>query len=94
LLSRPAFLLAAAAMLLTVALPLAMRHQHEAAYAAAMVSSAPAHSIESDEALLEGIDRDLSASVPAPMQSLADPTASATTASTTTSVSTPAQRND
>jgi hypothetical protein len=29
---------------------------------------------ESDEALLEDVDRELSASVPAPMQALADPT--------------------
>jgi hypothetical protein len=39
---------------------------------------------ESDEALLEGINQDLSVGVPTPMQSLADPTATTNEISNTT----------
>jgi hypothetical protein len=59
-------------------------------------SSSPAiledRSAQSDEALLEDVDRDTSASVPASMQALADPTDGA--ASVNPSVSTSTQRKD
>jgi hypothetical protein len=68
---HPAFWTAAAAMLLTaVLLPLQLRPH--AAVNPVTTHSSPG-SGESDEALLESIDRDLSASVPTQMQALADP---------------------
>jgi hypothetical protein len=51
---------------------------------------------ESDEALLEDVNREESASVPAPMQTLADPTDSvaSTSADIETSIQTSDQRKD
>jgi hypothetical protein len=60
-------------------LPLEMRWQRNVAAPKAAATVASARSAESDEALLEDIDRELSASVPAPMQALADPTGEAQT---------------
>jgi hypothetical protein len=74
--SRPAYwAIATAAVLATVLLPFSLHRQvpSPAQPAAAMVSHQ--RSSESDEALLEGIDLDLSTDVPSPMQPLADPTA-------------------
>jgi hypothetical protein len=70
---------AAAALALAIGVPLGL-HRHGSAPlpSASIAVSAPAQSIESDEALLEGINQDLSTAVPSPMQALADPTASAT----------------
>jgi len=71
---HPAFWAAAAAMLLTaILLPLQLRRPTAAISVAAHSSVS---SGESDEALLEDVNRDLSASVPSPMQALADPTGS------------------
>jgi hypothetical protein len=73
---HPAFWAAAAAMLLTaVLLPLQLHRQAAAVPFASNATAQGATSTrESDEALLEDVNRDLSASVPAPMQTLADPT--------------------
>jgi hypothetical protein len=69
---HPAFWAAAAAMLLTaVLLPLQMRRP---AAAISGATHSPTSSGESDEALLEDVNRDLAASVPSPMQALVDPT--------------------
>jgi hypothetical protein len=60
-------------------LPLEMRWQRAVSTTAAASESSAAAAgaiakvAESDEALLEDVDRELSASVPAPMQALADP---------------------
>ncbi len=71
---------AAAALVLAVTLPLGLRrHDPVPTLAPARVSTA-AQSTESDEALLEGINQDLSSSVPSPMKALADPTGSETQA--------------
>ena len=74
---------AAAALLLAV-LPLGLQHRQPAPQAAPAVATPapatpaqPVQSIESDEALLNDINQQLSASVPTAMQPLADPTASA-----------------
>jgi len=73
------FWVAASVVLMAGILPLEMRWQRAVSTsAAAAESSAPsagaiAKVAESDEALLEDVDRELSASVPAPMQALADP---------------------
>jgi hypothetical protein len=73
---------AAAAMLLTALLPMqVLRQRSQPAQSAATASSAIDHS-QSDEALLDDVDREVSASVPTPMQALADPTASSTSTST------------
>lgn len=87
----PAFFWAATALLFTAVIPLGLFHEnlnpflkhHEAPITASTTPSAPAHTLESDEALLEGINQDLSASVPSPMQSLADTTAGSASAQTT-----------
>ena len=73
----------AAAIAIAVALPFGL-HRHDAhapatasvAARPAAVTAAPAsaENVQSDEALLDGIDQDLSAAVPAAMQPLADPT--------------------
>lgn len=68
----------AAALAIAVALPFSL-HQHAhtpVAVQPAAATAVPAsrHSAQSDEALLDGIDQDLSADVPAAMQPLADPT--------------------
>jgi hypothetical protein len=71
---QPAYLVAAAAMLLTaVLLPMQLRRPAEAVPAAVNRTAAPA---VSDEALLADIDNDLSKSVPASMQALDDPAGS------------------
>jgi hypothetical protein len=73
---HPAFWAAAAAMLLTaVLLPLQVRRQAAAvSFASNATAQGATSSRESDEALLEDVNRDLSASVPSPMQALVDPT--------------------
>ena len=74
------FWVAASVVLMAGILPLEMRWQRTLSTpaAASETSAASAGAIakvaESDEALLEDVDRELSASVPAPMQALADPT--------------------
>jgi len=88
---QPAYWLAAAALLAGF-LPMQTLHRHALQPAPAVASSNYAESeSESDEALLNDIDREVSASVPAPMQALADPTA---TDDTDTSVQTSTQRKD
>jgi hypothetical protein len=68
----------AAAGLLVMAggLPLSLRHK-PAPVPVARHTAAPATAELSDEALLEDINREVSASVPASMQALADPTGDA-----------------
>jgi hypothetical protein len=80
---------AAAATFLVALLPMQSFRQHPLQPAPAVATSVAGPSAESDEALLEDINQELSASVPAPMQALADPTAT-----TAASVSTSDQRKD
>jgi hypothetical protein len=74
------FWVAASVVLIAGILPLEMRWQRSlsttaaASESSAAAAGAIAKVAESDEALLEDVDRELSASVPAPMQALADPT--------------------
>jgi hypothetical protein len=75
--SQTLFWMAASAILMAGILPLEMRWQRPLATPPIATASA---SVESDEALLEDIDRELSASVPAPMQALSDPTGDASAA--------------
>ena len=79
---------ATAAMLVTALLPMqVLRQRTHPAQPATVVSSVADRSTQSDEALLEDVDSEISASVPTPMQALADPTAT-----TEKSVSTSTQR--
>jgi hypothetical protein len=64
---------AAAAILVVAALPLRF-HQHPQSPSSPPAVVTPAHTTESDEALLEDINQTLSSPIPSPMQPLADPT--------------------
>ena len=74
----PAYWLAAAAMFVTALLPLQVLRRHAVrtppAVATRATASNAAISTQSDEALLEDVNRELSASVPTSMQALNDPT--------------------
>ena len=80
----------AAAGLLVIAglLPLQLHRQRaDQQVPVASTSAAPLATSDSDEALLEDVNRELSDSVPASMQALADPTDSATATDTQTATS-------
>lgn len=98
----PAYWVAAAAMFLTALFPLQVLRRHSVApppagvssVAASVAASDAALEAQSDEALLDDVNREISATVPTPMQALADPTEDATTASIETSDPTSTQRKD
>ncbi len=85
----PAYWATAAALLLAALLPIQTLRQHPTLPTPTVVTPAADRPAQSDEALLDDIDRELSASVPTSMQALADPTAS-----TEASVQTSTQRKD
>jgi hypothetical protein len=72
---EPAYWAAAAAILLAAFLPLQTLRQHPVQTAPPVAATVADRPAGSDEALLEDINREISASVPTPMQALADPTA-------------------
>jgi hypothetical protein len=74
---------AAAALSVAVILPMSLHRQHSPSPQPSVTAAASPQTTESDEALLEGIDKDLSADIPSPMRPLADPTAGAATAQST-----------
>ena len=74
----PTYLLAAAALFFAAMLPMQSLRQHTLRTAPAVSASTPESASQSDEALLEDVDSYTSASVPAPMQALADPNLSST----------------
>jgi hypothetical protein len=83
------WLATAAALVVAVSAPFGLHLRHPAAMPVAVLHNqaplpAPAapHTLESDEALLSSIDQDLSASIPASMEPLADPLARSQPAST------------
>jgi hypothetical protein len=80
---------AAAATFLIALLPMQSFRQHTLQQAPTVAATASNPAAESDDALLNDINQEVSASVPAPMQALADPTAIAAA-----SVSTSTQRKD
>ena len=86
---EPAYWLAAAALLAGL-LPLQTLHRQAVPPAPAVASGNTAES-QSDEALLNDVDREVSASVPASMQALADPVVGE---DTETSAQTSTQRKD
>jgi anti-sigma factor RsiW len=85
---------AAAAIFLAALLPMQTLHRHAVQSAPAVAVGAPSASVasESDEALLEDVSREESASVPAAMQALEDPSASTTSAGVETLNQTSDQR--
>ncbi len=83
-LSRPALWAAAAAVFVAAILPFSLHRQRQSSLPSTPTSASAPHTAESDEALLEDINEELSAPVPSPMQPLADPTAGANTATQTT----------
>jgi anti-sigma factor RsiW len=83
----PTYWLAAAALFLSAILPMQSLRQHTFRAAPAVSASTPESVSQSDEALLEDVDSYTSASVPAPMQALADPNFSSTGITATTQYS-------
>jgi hypothetical protein len=81
---HPIYWATAAAMIFAAALPLTLHRpsQPPSAPVAAATTASPA--VESDEALLDEINQEISAPVPSSMQPLADPTVNSTTAAQTT----------
>jgi hypothetical protein len=99
---EPMLWLAAAGLLLAALLPMELRWQHALRGGAGVAvttsngaGSSSTSNSNADEALLEDINRDLTASVPAPMQALADPTGASTAqASLQSGSQTSTQRKD
>jgi anti-sigma factor RsiW len=89
---EPAYWAAAGALVLAAFLPMQMMHRQSLqATPAVAVADRPA---QTDEALLEDVNQAISASVPTPMQSLADPTADVASVDIDSSVPTSTQRKD
>src|SRR4051812_7171096 len=61
---QPAYWAAAAALLLAAILPLQMFHRHAPDQAAAVAAAQPQHLTESDEALFESVNNEISEAVP------------------------------
>ena len=89
---EPTWWVAAAAIVLAGLLPMQLSRPRVPQTPSSSAATLEDCSAQSDEALLEDVDRDTSASVPSSMQALADPTAGA--ASVNASVSTSTQRKD
>ena len=81
-LSQPLYWAAAVVVFVAALFPLSMNRQHHNAPAVVTTSSVPSQTTESDDALLADIDQKVSADIPSAMEPLADPTATATTIST------------
>jgi hypothetical protein len=92
----PAYWVAAAAMFLTALFPLQVlrRHNAQPQATAVVASNTPASTAQSDEALLDDVNSEISASVPTSMQALADPNDDETVADNESSVTTSNQRKD
>lgn len=73
------WLVAAAVIVLLAILPMQITRRHPLQPKSSSAAAISNNVLESDEALLEDVDRYTSASVPAPMQALADPTTSLST---------------
>jgi hypothetical protein len=83
-LSQPLYWAAAAVVFVAALFPLSMhRHRPSPAVIGTTATSPSRQTTESDEALLADIDQKLSADVPSPMEPLADPTAGATSTTST-----------
>jgi hypothetical protein len=82
-LSQPLYWTAAAVVFVAALFPLSMHRQRPITSTSVTTSSASTQTAESDEALLADIEQKVSADVPSPMEPLADPTAGATSTTST-----------
>jgi hypothetical protein len=82
-LSQPLYWTAAALVFVAALFPLSMNRQHPVSNTTTPTASVAPQTAESDEALLTDIDQKVSADVPSPMEPLADPTAGANSATST-----------
>jgi hypothetical protein len=82
-LSQPLYWAAAAVVFVAALFPLSIHQQRSVSPVTSSTASASMQTTESDEALLADIDQKVSADVPSPMEPLADPTAGATSAAST-----------
>jgi hypothetical protein len=82
---QPIYWAAAAVLCIAAALPITLHRQNPSAPSASTSATKPVTTSQSDEALLEEINQELSAPIPSPMQPLADPTASSATTPSTSS---------
>ncbi|HWZ01271.1 MAG TPA: hypothetical protein VNX17_09335 [Edaphobacter sp.] len=82
-LSQPLYWAAAAVVFVAALFPLSMHRLRPAPAVIGTTATSPSQATESDEALLADIDQKLSADVPSPMEPLADPTAGATSTTST-----------
>lgn len=76
---EPGWLVAAAMIVLLAILPMQITRRHPLQPRSPSAAAISNNLLESDEALLEDVDRYTSALVPAPMQALADPATSLST---------------
>ena len=90
----PSGWLAAAAMLLAVLIPMHTSQRRLSQPAATPALAASMDAGESDEALLEDVDRDVSATVPAPMRALANTADSDSSSALGASAANSEQRRD
>jgi hypothetical protein len=82
---QPIYWAAAAVLCIAAVLPITLHRQTPAAPVASTSTTQPANPSQSDEALLEEINQEISAPIPSPMQPLADPTASSAATPSTSS---------
>jgi hypothetical protein len=82
-LSQPLYWTAAAVVFVAALFPLSMHRQRPVSPVTSTAAAPSPQITESDDALLADIDQKVSADVPSPMEPLADPTAGATSATST-----------
>jgi hypothetical protein len=82
-LSQPLYWVAAVVIFIAALFPLTIHRSHPGSRATATAASTSSRTTESDDALLADIDQKVSADVPSAMEPLADPTAGATSTTST-----------
>lgn len=82
---QPIYWAAAAVLCIAAALPITLHRQPPTEPASSASTLKQATASQSDEALLDEINQEISAPIPSPMRPLADPTASSAATSSTTS---------
>jgi hypothetical protein len=82
---QPIYWAAAAVLCIAAALPITLHRQAPPTSASSTAATKPATTSQSDEALLDEINEEISAPIPSPMQPLADPTASSAPTPSTSS---------
>jgi anti-sigma factor RsiW len=82
---QPLYWAAAAILCIAAALPITLHRQTPPAPSSAASVTSPLTPSQSDEALLEEVNQEISAPIPSPMRPLADPTASSAATPSTSS---------